>query len=374
MRYFVSTGEASGELSAVLLSQAIRAYDPDAQFEGIGAERMRAAGFTLWRDHTGWASMGPLAAIPRIPKLLATMWQTALHIGKSKPDLVILVDFGAFNLRLAKTLRSRLQYGGPLLDVFPPATWLDNEKRAREVSAYAVPLTAFSRQYEFYKRHRLPIVFFGHPLAGQYEQRPSHPAPPVDGGTVALLPGSRGGELKFHVPALVAAFARLQAQRPQLQGVFGAANERGETFIAAAIAKAGLRGVRIVRGVREAVRDVDAAWVASGTAVLETTLLGVPTVALYIITPALVKHARRVAAIAGKYITLPNLVLEREIVPEYLQENATPSNLANGMDAVLRHPEQQYAQFASLRAALGPSDALERCGKFAVALARAGRT
>src|SRR5580700_6852171 len=128
MRYFFSTGEASGEASALLLARAIRAVDSEAQFAGIGAERMREAGFTIWRDHTGWASMGPIAAIPRIPKLLATMWRTALHVVQSKPDLVVLVDFGAFNLRLASTLRRRLNYGAPILDVFPPGTWLDSEK------------------------------------------------------------------------------------------------------------------------------------------------------------------------------------------------------------------------------------------------------
>src|SRR5271169_1420907 len=105
MRYFFSTGEASGESSALLLARAIRAVDPEAKFAGIGAERMRAAGFTIWRDHTGWASMGPLAALPRIPKLLATMWRTAFHLAKTKPDLIVLVDFGVFNLRLAMTLR-----------------------------------------------------------------------------------------------------------------------------------------------------------------------------------------------------------------------------------------------------------------------------
>jgi lipid-A-disaccharide synthase len=372
MRYFVSTGEASGELSAVLLAQAIRAYDPQARFEGIGADLMRADGFTLWRDHTGWASMGPLAAIPRIPKLLATMWQTALHINKTKPDLVILVDFGAFNLRLAKALRTNLKYGGPVLDMYPPATWLDNEKKAREVSSYAVPLTAFQRQYAFYKKHRLPIVYFGHPLASQYETRPPRPAPPSDGGTVALLPGSRGGELKFHVPALLAAFARLQAKRPNLRGVIGAADARGEAFIRKAVAKAKLTNITIVRGVREAVAGADGAWVASGTAVLESTLLGVPVVALYIITPALAKQGRRLAKIVGKFITLPNLVLNREVVPELLQEEATPANLAQAMDRVLNDPNAQYAQFAALREALGPPDALEQAAKFAVALARAG--
>jgi lipid-A-disaccharide synthase len=149
-----------------LLAQAIAAIDPNAEFEGIGAERMRAAGFRIWRDHTGWASMGPLAALPRIPKLLATMWRTAFHLTKTKPDLVVLVDFGVFNLRLAMTLR-RLHYSGPVLDVFPPGTWLDNAKKAREVSAVAVPMTAFAHQERFYQSLGCPVVYFGHPLAGE---------------------------------------------------------------------------------------------------------------------------------------------------------------------------------------------------------------
>ncbi|MEO9170964.1 MAG: hypothetical protein ABI282_07580, partial [Candidatus Baltobacteraceae bacterium] len=152
------------------MAQGIRQFDPDAEFEGIGSDRMTAQGFSLWRNHRGWASMGPLAALPRIPKLLATMWQTAVHIKNTRPDLVVLVDFGAFNLRLAKELRVKQKYLGPILDVFPPATWLDDETRARDVSSYAVPLTAFAHQYQFYKSHRLPVVYFGHPLVGQYEE------------------------------------------------------------------------------------------------------------------------------------------------------------------------------------------------------------
>ncbi len=371
MRYFFSSGEASGELSAVLLAQGVRRFDPEAQFEGIGSERMRSDGFSLWRDHTGWASMGPLAAIPRIPKLLGTMWRTAAHIAKSRPDLVVLVDFGAFNLRLAKELRTRYDYTGPILDVFPPATWLDNEARAREVSAYAVPLTAFAHQYEFYKSHRLPVVYFGHPLASQYERRPSQPAPERDGGTVALLPGSRGGELRLHVPVLAGAYRLLKARRPNLRGVFGAATDRAEKFLHDAIMRENLHDVRIVRGVPAAIASADAAWVASGTAVLETTLMGVPSIALYVIAPVLVRHARRVYS--GRFITLPNLVLEREVVPEFLQERATPQNLADAMETLLEDPSRQYRAFAELRERLGPPDALDLCAKFCVALAQAGK-
>jgi len=370
MRYFFSTGEASGELNAVLLARAIRAYDPQAEFEGIGADRMTGERFALWRNHTGWASMGPLAAIPRIPKLLLTMWRTALRLASRKPDLVVLVDFGAFNMRLVKTLRARLRYGGPVMYLFPPATWLDKENVARAVSAMTVPVTAFAHQYEFYKSHRLPVMFFGHPLAKQYELREPRPAPPRDGGTIALLPGSRAGELRYHVPALLGALRLLRRTRPKLRAIIGAADGAAERSIERAVEREDLDGVAIVRGVAAALADADAAFVASGTAVLESVLVGVPTIALYVITPLLVKHARRVYS--GKYITLPNLVLERELIPEFLQEAATPERLAAAMETLLLDPSVQTRHFAAIRERLGPSDALDDCAKFAVALAKAG--
>ncbi|HKE36879.1 MAG TPA: hypothetical protein VKB39_05585 [Candidatus Baltobacteraceae bacterium] len=366
MRYFFSTGEPSGETSALLLAGAIARIDPQASFEGIGAQRMREAGFTMWRDHTGWASMGPLAALPRIPKLLATMWQTAFHIAAVKPDLVVLVDFGVFNLRLAQTLR-RLHYAGPVLDVFPPGTWLDNERKARVVSSVAVPMTAFEHQYQFYKSLDLPIAYFGHPLASQYTMRPPRPAPPSSGGTVAILPGSRSGELRRHLPALAQAYRTLAQRRPNLRGVFGASDARARKQIEEAIAAFGLTGVRVVDGVADALADADGAWVSSGTAVLECALSGVPAVALYIISAMLVKHGRTM--IKHRFITLPNLVLGREIVPELLQEEATPARLADEMERVLENPALQYAAFAELRTALGPPDALEQCAQFAVDLA-----
>jgi lipid-A-disaccharide synthase len=369
LRYFVSTGEASGELSALALSGAIRSFDPEAEFEGIGSPRMAGDGFRLWRDHTGWASMGPLAAVPRIPKLLATMYQTAIHIARTKPDLVMLVDFGAFNLRLATTLRRKLGYAGPLLYAFPPAAWLDDEPRARLVSSVAVPMPAFEHQYRFYKSLRLPAVYFGHPLAPLYGLRPPRPAPGADGGTLALLPGSRSGELHFHMPRMIGALRILQSARPQLRGVFAAATDTGEKRLHRVVARQRLQGVSVVRGVQAAVADADAALVASGTAVLETVLLGVPSVALYVIAASLVRHARRVYS--GKYITLPNLVLGRELVPELLQDEATPERLAAAAEALLRDPSQQYASFAELHERLGPPTALDDCARFAVALGRA---
>ncbi len=319
-------------------------------------------------NHRGWASMGPLAAIPRIPKLLAAMLRTAFHIVASKPDLVVLVDFGVFNLRLANTLRRRLHYAGPIVDLFPPGTWLDNAEKARNVAAVAAPVTAFKHQYDFYRSLGCGIEFFGHPLASRYAMRPLRDAPSPDGGTVAMLPGSRSGELRRHLPVMAATLRALQSRRPRLRGIFGAADDRAQRSIRRSIDDEKLKDVSVARGVGAAVEDADAAIVASGTAVLETALLGVPAVAIYVIPPILIRYGHRM--IKHRFITLPNLVLGREVVPELLQERATPEALAATIESLMAQPARQYEEFVALRAALGPADALERCARYAVELAR----
>jgi len=225
-------------------------------------------------------------------------------------------------------------------------------------------------QEQFYQSLGLRIAYFGHPLAGEYRMRPPRAAPAGEGGTVALLPGSRSGELRHHLPALAQAYRLLRERRPQLRGIFGAADERAAARIDRAVDRFALEGVTVVRGVRAALENADGAWVSSGTAVLECALSGVPAVALYIITPMLVKHGRTL--IKHRFIALPNLVLGRQIVPELLQEQATPQRLADEMERILRDPSEQYAAFGELRSALGPSDALERCARYAVDLARSG--
>jgi lipid-A-disaccharide synthase len=323
----------------------------------------------LWRDHTGWASMGPAAAVPRIPKLLDAMLRTAAHIRATLPNLVILVDFGVFNLRLARQLR-RLEYAGPILDIFPPGTWLDDAEKARRVSAVCVPVTAFKHQYEFYRSLRCRIEFFGHPLTGRYALRPLGAPPAPDAGKVAILPGSRSGELRRHLPVLAAAYRTLQRRRPRLEGVFAAADERAERRIAQSVAAEALSGVRIVRGVAEALADADGAWICSGTAVLEAALAGVPAVAIYVIPRGLIWYGRRM--IKHRFITLPNLVLGREVIPELLQDDATPERLASTLEKLMNDPSEQYAALGELRNALGPPDALDAMARYAVELAAGG--
>ncbi len=371
MRYFISTGESSGELVAVTLAEAITAYDPEAIFEGIGGERMRAAGFDVRCDNAGWATIGPFAAIPKLPQVAVAGLQAAAYIARTKPDLVILVDFGGFNVRIAGQLRSRYRYAGPILDCFPPGAWLDSEKTARAVSSLVVPLTAFRHQYEFYKRLELPVAYFGHPLVAQYPLRAPRPTAPERGGTVAILPGSRSAEISRHLPRLLEAFRLLQQRRPELRAIIGASDTAAERRIRVALRHPDLERVTVVSGLQAAIADADAAWIASGTAVLEAALCGVPSIALYVASPALAAYARRVLRMP--YVALPNLVLDAPVVPEFLQDAATPQRLADAMEAILEDPSAQRAEFARLRSALGPDNALQSWAKFAFGLAQVGR-
>lgn len=364
MRVFFSTGEPSGEYHAVELARAMtRLHGAPITFEGIGSQRMREEGFNVIVETRGWASLGLLAALPKIPKLLMIMLLTAARLRLHPPDAIVLVDFSAFNVRLARQLR-RTGYRGPIVYYIAPSAWLDRAELARKVAAATVPVTVFEHQREFYSSLGLHVEFFGHPLASLIEPRAPRPAPPPDGGTVALLPGSRVAEVERHIGPLLHAAEGLALERPRLQCVIGAASPDLRERISAAVKDSPV-AARIVDGARAALVDADAAWIASGTAVLEAALIGVPSVLFYVTSETQAKMARRMyARIGGRWIGLPNLVLGRTVIPELWQEQATGPALAEELRAILRDPGAQLRELAGLRAALGPPDALERIARF----------
>lgn len=365
---FMSAGEASGDMLAATLAEAMREFDSDIEFCGIGSERMAAAGFELSAESRRWATIGIVDALANLLPLWMLIWRQALRLRKRPVDLVVLVDFGAFNLRLAKTLRM-LGYEGPLLYYFPPGAWLDSPLQARRVARYARALTAFAHQRDFYTSLGLPIEYFGHPLVSLIAARAARSPAPPDGGTVAILAGSRSAEVRRHAARLFAACELLRERRPQLDIVVSAADADMEALLRIEMERNRF-SARIVSGARAALDGADAAFIASGTAVLEAALLEVPCAALYVLAPAQVKIAERVWH--RRYVTLPNILLDREIVPELLQDAATPLALADALAALLGDPSGQLAAMRDVRAALGAPDALTRCAEFAVTLAHSG--
>ena len=368
MRAFFATGEASGDMLAASLATAMREFEPDATFAGIGGERMEAAGVALVTRTTGWASLGPIAALRRIPPLLANMLGHAFRLRRDPVDLIVLVDFGAYNLRFARTLRA-LGYRQPILYYFPPGAWLDRPKKARAVTASTIPLTAFEHQRDFYRSLGYDIAYFGHPLASIVAPRAPRPTPAPDGGTVALLPGSRRGEIVLLLPRLLDASELVRAARPNARFTIAVAHAEAETAVREILAERA-RPPDLVRGAEAALADADAAWIASGTAVLEAALREVPTVALYVVARSQEAIARRVWLDRHPFVTLPNILLGRAVLPEFLQDEATPANLARAMESALADPAARARDLRAVREALGPPEALRRTAAFAVALAR----
>ena len=356
MRVFFSTGEASGELLAADLLAAMRRRT-DVEAEAIGDLRLERAGVRIAQRTRGWASLGPLDAIRKIPKLWTVMARIALRLRRDPPDLVVLVDFGAFNLRLARTLRL-LGFARPIVYYAPPAAWLDSTKRARAVAALADPLTIFRHQAEFYRSLGLPIGYVGHPLVSTIAARDPRPVAPPDGGVIALLPGSRSGEIERHTPRLLDALARVREQRPNVRALLVAVDDDAQKHVEHLLSFRSPLPLEVVRDARAALREADAAAIASGTAVLEAALIGTPALALYVLSAPQAKIARRIYR--GRYVTLPNLVVDEPIVPELLQEQATPAALADGILELLANPHAQADGYARVRTALGPSDSLDR--------------
>jgi lipid-A-disaccharide synthase len=184
---------------------------------------------------------------------------------------------------------------------------------------------------------------------------------------VALLPGSRASELERHIPRVLDAFAILRHRRPQATALISAADGAAAAAIRRDLAPRTPMPVTIVDAAASAFAACDAAAVASGTAVLEAALTGVPTIAFYVISEAQARIARRIYT--RPFVTLPNLVLDEAVVPELMQEAATPMQLADALDHALAHPDEQADAFRRLRDALGPPDSLDRCARFALAVA-----
>ncbi len=228
-------------------------------------------------------------------------------------------------------------------------------------------LTAFAHQRDFYRSLGLPIGWVGHPLVSTIAPRPPRAPAPADGGVVALLPGSRASELDRHLARVLDAFVILRHRRPAARALISAADAAAADAIRRELALRSPLPITIVDAASAAFAACDVAAVASGTAVLEATLTEVPTIAFYVISEAQARIARRIWH--RPYVTLPNLVLDEPAIPELMQEAATPMALADALDHALAHPQEQLDAQRRLRAALGPPDSLDRCARFALAVA-----
>lgn len=360
---FFIAGEASGDLHAALVTQRLRSAQPGLSVEGIGGERMRAAGISVTTDSSDWGSIGPLSAASKIPRLLAHARRLSKRLQAAPPRVLVPIDFGAYNLRVLTWLREA-GYRGKVIYYFPPGAWLDKPGQARVVAAHSTPLVPFAHQHDFYRSLGLDAQWFGHPLASVVADRGERAVSARI--RIAVLPGSRVEEVRYHVPPLARAAAML-ARSAEFDIV--ASSQRRAQQIEHAWRACGGPDSRVTIGdVTRVLRDADAGWIASGTAVLEAALCGVPQLSFYRVSAVQAMIGRRILPkIAYGHFTLPNLVTGRSIVPELRQEEMTPNAIVAVTAGLLESDAVRRAQregYAEMRALLGPADALERIAAF----------
>jgi lipid-A-disaccharide synthase len=365
VRIGLVAGEASGDLLGAGLIHAIRKRVPDATFEGIAGPAMVDAGCEPLANADELAVFGLIEPLAHIPRLLRLRGSLVKRWRASPPDVFVGIDAPDFNLGVEKKLRAS---GIRTAHYVSPSVWVWRAGRIKTVRKAAdLVLCILPFEKAIYDEHGIEARFVGHPKAS------SLPAD-IDvasvrefldldeGRVIAVLPGSRRGEVERLGPEFAKAAAMLAAQADDLRFITPIASAALRPVFEAQLVGAGVADrFRIFEGDSiEVMTAADVVMLASGTAALESALLGKPTVAAYGIAPLGAMIARMIG-LRNKYFTIPNLVLDEELIPEFIQEDVKASSLAQATWDLLENPERRAEisrRFATLREnlALGADD------------------
>jgi lipid-A-disaccharide synthase len=365
----VVAGEASGDLHGARLLAAARRELPALEAFGLGGDELAATGFEAVAHSSEIAVVG-ITEVLRILRRARQIFDRILaEVDRRRPAVAVLIDSPDFNLRLAKKLHER---GIQVCYYISPQVWAWRKGRIHTIRRVVDRMwVLFPFEAEFYAREGVEAVWVGHPLVDEVPQLPQawDAAPPAAGEAfrVALLPGSRRSEVEALLPLLLETVRRL-AQSLPIEPVLIRAPSLSDAFLARFLARAGTP-VRVVT--EERFREVAAchlALCASGTATLEVGLLGTPLLVTYRVGRLTYALARRLVKLP--HVSLVNLVLERGVVPERIQHEATSERLAAEARAILTDPQAvatMRAGLAELRGRLGSAGAAERAARELVA-------
>ncbi|HTY53930.1 MAG TPA: lipid-A-disaccharide synthase [Candidatus Binataceae bacterium] len=368
-RIMIVAGEASGDLHGAELAREIVARDPDCEIFGIAGELMRSAGVRAIYRTDEIAGMGLTELASTIRHTLSALKNLRAILKRDKPDLLILIDFPDFNMRLAKTAKAA---GVPVLYYIAPQVWAWRRGRIRKLIertdkiAVVLPFEA-----ELYRAAGSRVAFVGHPLLDVIAPSPRaetltrHGLAP-DARLLAILPGSRRKEIRYLLEPMVAA-ARVLARAHGLIPCLALA----QTLTVADLEREGrvpLDGMRIIENdTYSIVAASEAALVASGTATLETALIGRPMVIAYKVSQ-LTWTAARLLVRGVNFAGMPNILAGREIVPELIQSQVTVANVVRAAERVLSEPyrSETVAALGELKSRLGTPGAAARVAQMAL--------
>lgn len=334
-RIALCAGEASGDLLGAGLVEQLRARFPEAEFAGIGGAAMRAAGVETWHDASELAVMGLSEVLRHLPRLLRLRGSFRRRLLDWRPDVFIGIDAPDFNLGLERALKRR---GVRTVHYVSPSVWAWREGRAAKIGRSADRvLCLFPMEPAIYARHGVDARFVGHPMADAMPLNPDRRRARADLGledeapVLAVLPGSRLGEIERLGAIFLEAAGQVAARVPNLRIVVPAATPACGEALRALLASSPLPAgsVRLFEGrAREAMTAADVVLLASGTATLEAMLAKRPMVVGYRIAPSTYRIVRALGLLKVDRYALPNVLAGTTIAPELMQDDCTPTRLA----------------------------------------------
>lgn len=340
MKYYLIAGEASGDLHASRLMRSLKAHDAEAEFRFYGGDLMQAEGGTLVKHYSELAYMGFVPVLLHLPTILRNMRQCKEDIRRWMPDVVILVDYPGFNLKIADYVKRHNIC--PVYYYISPKIWAWKEYRIKDIKRNVDELfSILPFEVDFFeKKHHYPIHYVGNPTADEVKEwRLTPPSQGGDGGgspVIALLAGSRKQEIKDNLPTMIRAARKFEKDYELVLA--------GAPSIDEAYYQRFLEGTN-VRLVKNQTYDVlskaHAALVTSGTATLETALFGVPQVVCYETPlPWLIGWLRK-KLLKVKYVSLVNLIADREVVTELVADTFSQANIEHELELILDGPARQ---------------------------------
>lgn len=336
MKYYIIAGEASGDLHASNLVRELKKKDPEAEVRGWGGDLMRDAGVSIVRHYKDTAIMGFVNVLRKLGTLKANIRYCREDIRKWNPDVVILVDYAGFNLRIARFAK---RIGLKVFYYISPKLWAWNTGRVKQIKRYVDRMyTIFPFETEFYRHYDYPVYYGGNPLVDAIASRPCqeetfadfiHANGLPDRPIIALLAGSRKQELKYVLPMML----RMVPYFPEYQFVIAGAPSMAAEDYAPYVKDV---PVHIVYGeTYRLVSQAKAALVTSGTATLETALLRTPQVVCYNGEAPRLSYFLFKTVVKVKYISLVNLIYGGEAVKELMMQYLTEDNLRRELSRIL---------------------------------------
>jgi lipid-A-disaccharide synthase len=361
LRIGLVAGEASGDTLGADLINSLRRIAPDTQFFGVAGPKMQAAGCEVWEPAESFAVMGLFEVLTHLPRLIHLLSKIKRMMLSVRPDVFVGIDAPDTNLRISRTLHAA---GIPTVQYVSPQVWAWRQGRAKRMrDSVDLVLCLLPFEKSFYDRHGIRAEFVGHPLADAIPLDIDQAAArrqlglPEAGQLIALLPGSRRGEVTRLTPDFVATARWLAAQRPALNFVAPMANAAARAIFSEALQRDApdLKILLIDGKATVALSAADAVLVASGTASLETALCKRPMVVVYRLGAMSAWALTRLNLIKSKFFAQPNLLADRRVVGEYFQEQIVPASIGAELlmwldDDAKRHELQQ--EFARIHTEL----------------------